>query len=73
MEPMLIITHHVRCLVFPVSLPAGDVTQPHLGLSGEVWERLSLSLDSIMHAGALVNHAFSYDDLYLPNVVGTGI
>lgn len=67
MEPMLTI-NHPPC--FPVI--AGDVTQPHLGLSEEVWERLSLTLDTIMHAGALVNHAFSYEDLYLPNVLGTG-
>lgn len=50
----------------------GDVILPRLGLSQSKWEELSLSLDTIIHAGALVNHAFSYEQLYQPNILGTG-
>ena len=50
---------------------AGDLMQPHLGFAPERWESLSNEVDTILHNGALVNHAFSYEQLYEPNVLGT--
>ena len=32
---------------------------------------LAQSLDTIIHNGALVNHAFSYEQLFEPNVLGS--
>ena len=32
---------------------------------------LAPSLDTIIHNGALVNHAFSYEQLFEPNVLGS--
>ncbi|HEY4057659.1 MAG TPA: SDR family oxidoreductase, partial [Kofleriaceae bacterium] len=43
---------------------AGDLQAPRFGLSDE------LQIDSIVHNGALVNHAMSYRDLFEPNVLG---
>lgn len=49
----------------------GDLIQPRSGLSAERWERLAADVDTIVHNGALVNHAFSYAQLFEPNVLGT--
>jgi fatty acid CoA ligase FadD9 len=49
----------------------GDLMKPQLGLADEVYERLCEEVDSIVHNGALVNHAFSYAQLFEPNVLGT--
>jgi fatty acid CoA ligase FadD9 len=50
---------------------AGDLIKPHFGLSEERWERLADELTAVVHPGALVNHAFSYPELFEPNVLGT--
>ncbi|AUX39065.1 oxidoreductase [Sorangium cellulosum] len=50
---------------------AGDLMKPRLGLSGAVFDRLCDEVDGIVHNGALVNHAFSYPQLFEPNVLGT--
>ena len=50
---------------------AGDLMKPRFGLSEAVFDRLAGEVDSIVHNGALVNHAFSYPQLFEPNVLGT--
>ena len=50
---------------------AGDLAKVNLGLKPEVYKRLAAELDTIVHNGALVNHAFSYRQLFEPNVLGT--
>jgi fatty acid CoA ligase FadD9 len=49
----------------------GDLMKPRLGLADDVYDRLCDEVDSIVHNGALVNHAFSYPQLFGPNVLGT--
>jgi hypothetical protein len=36
-----------------------------------VWQELAGSVDTILHNGALVNHAFTYEQLFEPNVLGS--
>ncbi len=50
---------------------AGDLMGARLGLSTATWDLLSADVQLIVHNGALVNHAFSYQQLYEPNVLGT--
>jgi fatty acid CoA ligase FadD9 len=50
---------------------AGDLMKPRFGLPDAVYDRLCDEVDGIVHNGALVNHAFSYRDLFEPNVLGT--
>jgi fatty acid CoA ligase FadD9 len=50
---------------------AGDLTAPRLGLEPRAFGRLAAELDLIVHPGALVNHVFSYEQLFEPNVLGT--
>jgi fatty acid CoA ligase FadD9 len=50
---------------------AGDLMKPRLGLSEEAYARLTGEVDCVVHNGALVNHAFSYPQLFEPNVLGT--
>lgn len=50
---------------------AGDLMKPRLGLSGDVYDRLCDEVDTVIHNGALVNHTFSYQQLFEPNVLGT--
>jgi fatty acid CoA ligase FadD9 len=50
---------------------AGDLMKPGLGLTPAVYGRLAREVDSIVHNGALVNHVFSYAQLFEPNVIGT--
>ena len=52
-------------------LRAGDLAKVNLGLKPEVYARLAAEVDTIVHNGALVNHAFSYRQLFEPNVLGT--
>ncbi len=49
----------------------GDIGAPNLGLTQGTWERLTRSVDLIVHPAALVNHVLPYDQLFGPNVVGT--
>jgi len=50
---------------------AGDLDAPRLGLSDEDYARLADEVDQIVHPGALVNHIFSYPNLFGPNVAAT--
>ena len=50
---------------------AGDLVKDHFGLSDERFHALVHQVDTIVHNGALVNHAFSYQQLFEPNVLGT--
>lgn len=45
-----------------------DLAQPQLGLSREVWENLSASLDAIYHNGAYVHHLQTYQRMAPTNV-----
>ena len=50
---------------------AGDAAEDRLGLSEDDFNRLASEVDRISHVAALVNHRFSYQNLFGPNVVGT--
>ena len=50
---------------------AGDLMKPRFGLDERTYERLASEVDLVLHNGALVNHAFSYEQLFEPNVLGT--
>lgn len=50
---------------------AGDVGDDLLGLNEEDYRRLAENVDRVSHVAALVNHRFSYTNLFGPNVVGT--
>ncbi|WP_447002268.1 TIGR03617 family F420-dependent LLM class oxidoreductase [Saccharothrix isguenensis] len=50
---------------------AGDLRQPRLGLSARGYDALAESVDTILHCGAGVNLAASYDQLAPDNVDGT--
>ncbi|WP_095077012.1 carboxylic acid reductase [Pseudomonas sp. Irchel s3h17] len=50
---------------------AGDIGEPKLGLDPETWDRLGKEVDTIVHAGALVNHVLPYSNLFDANVTGT--
>ncbi len=50
---------------------AGDLAKINLGLKPEAYKRVAAEVDTIVHNGALVNHAFSYRQLFEPNVLGT--
>jgi fatty acid CoA ligase FadD9 len=54
-----------------VTVLAGELMQPQFGLPSDVYARLSRSVDSVLHNGALVNHSFRYAHLFEPNVLGT--
>ena len=49
----------------------GDLGQPNLGLSDDIWNRLAQEVDTIFHNGATVNYLFNYDRMREPNVIGT--
>jgi fatty acid CoA ligase FadD9 len=49
----------------------GDLLAPRLGLSAAAFDELADRIDLIVHAGALVNHAVAYPQLFDPNVLGT--
>ncbi|ABK71854.1 carboxylic acid reductase [Mycolicibacterium smegmatis] len=50
---------------------AGDIGDPNLGLTPEIWHRLAAEVDLVVHPAALVNHVLPYRQLFGPNVVGT--
>jgi fatty acid CoA ligase FadD9 len=50
---------------------AGDLMLPRLGLGEAAFDQLADEVDTILHAGALVNHAFSYPQLFESNVLGS--
>jgi thioester reductase-like protein len=49
----------------------GDLAQPNLGVSQEVWEFLANEMDTVFHNGATVNYLFNYDRMRDANVMGT--
>jgi thioester reductase-like protein len=54
--------------VIPV---CGDLGQPRLGLTQDVWDFLSNQVDTVFHNGATVNYLFNYDRMRDANVLGT--
>ncbi len=54
-----------------LTVRAGDFVQPDFGLPAEVYTRLTKNVDCVVHNGALVNHAYSYEQEFAPNVGGT--
>jgi amino acid adenylation domain-containing protein len=49
----------------------GDLGKPMFGLSEVAFDALAKQVDSIYHAGALVNSVLPYSQLKAPNVLGT--
>ncbi len=49
----------------------GDLAQPQLGLTDQMFEDLALQLDGIYHSGAFVNLVYPYNALRAANVLGT--
>ncbi len=56
-----------RSRIVPV---CGDLAQPLLGLTGEMFDRLATRIDVIYHVGAQVNLMDSYDRVRAVNVLG---
>jgi len=54
--------------VIPV---CGDLGQPQLGLTQDVWDFLTNEIDTVFHNGATVNYLFNYDTMRDANVLGT--
>lgn len=50
---------------------AGEVGEERMGLSKDDYRRLAKRVDRVVHVAALVNHRFSYADLFGANVLGT--
>jgi thioester reductase-like protein len=49
----------------------GDLGQPALGLTQDVWDFLANEIDAVFHNGATVNYLFNYDRMRDANVMGT--
>jgi thioester reductase-like protein len=49
----------------------GDLGQPNLGLTHNVWDFLAAEIDTVFHNGATVNYLFNYDRMRDANVMGT--
>ena len=49
----------------------GDLGQPKLGLTQDVWDFLANEMDTVFHNGATVNYLFNYDRMREANVLGT--
>lgn len=49
----------------------GDLSKPQFGLSDESWNKLSSTIDVIIHNGALVHWVYPYDKLRDANVIST--
>ncbi|KJD37367.1 hypothetical protein QD46_25340 [Paenibacillus polymyxa] len=54
-----------------VTIIAGDLTEPRLGLSQERYEQLARETDCIIHAGALIKHYGTVKEFNEINVSGT--
>jgi thioester reductase-like protein len=54
--------------VIPV---CGDLGQPKLGLTQDLWDFLANEIDTVFHNGATVNYLFNYDLMRDANVLGT--
>jgi thioester reductase-like protein len=49
----------------------GDLGQPMLGITQDVWDFLANQADTVFHNGATVNYLFNYDRMRDANVMGT--
>jgi thioester reductase-like protein len=49
----------------------GDLGQPMLGLTQDVWDFLTSEVDTVFHNGATVNYLFNYERMRDANVMGT--
>ena len=49
----------------------GDLDEPALGLSADLWDRLAQEVDTVYHNGAMVNYLFNYKRMRAANVIGT--
>ncbi len=49
----------------------GDLGQPMLGLSQDIWDFLANEMDAVFHNGATVNYLLNYDRMRDANVLGT--
>jgi thioester reductase-like protein len=49
----------------------GDLGQPKLGQTQDVWDFLASEVDTVFHNGATVNYLFNYDLMRDANVLGT--
>lgn len=54
-----------------VTTVTGDITQPDLGLAGDDYAQLCQTVDTVVHAAALVSHVGSEEASYRVNVEGT--
>ena len=54
----------VRCVT-------GNLGDPKLGLQDDIWDKISESVDVVIHNGALVHWVYPYSQLKAPNVLGT--
>ncbi|MGA7312325.1 MAG: thioester reductase domain-containing protein, partial [Silvibacterium sp.] len=57
-----------KARVMPI---CGDLGQPMLGLSQDVWNFLASEMDTVFHNGATVNYLLNYDRMRDANVLGT--
>ncbi|MGV9640881.1 thioester reductase domain-containing protein [Streptomyces sp. NPDC003514] len=53
-----------------VTVLPGDIREPRLGLSGELWDRLAGQLDSVVSVAAAVDFLRGYPSLRASNVLG---
>ena len=60
--------HMFEARVIPI---CGDLGQPNLGLTQNVWDFLANEMDAVFHNGATVNYLFNYDRMRDANVLGT--
>jgi thioester reductase-like protein len=60
-----------RAIEERITLLAGDLTLPHLGLADEDWQALAANIGRIYHAGADVDYVKSYALLRPANVIAT--
>ncbi len=49
----------------------GDISEPHLGLTDEIWNELAQKTEVIYHNAAILNFIFPYEFLKTVNVYGT--
>ncbi|WP_167489430.1 AMP-binding protein [Vibrio ouci] len=71
-EPDADFAHHLEALFNShLEVVSGDLSQPQFGLDTEHWQELASNVDTIVHAGALVNHVLPYRDCFEANVFGT--
>src|ERR1700742_4676804 len=54
--------------VIPV---CGELGQPKLSLTQDLWDSLANEIDTVFHNGAVVNYLFNYDRMRDANVLGT--